>query len=157
MAPQVDAAIATNAALKRNHLEIAGMRSTFSLTNLPGSVTSCLNDVPVKGLDESAARNLQADDCVRRDAPFRTRLALNGQTDSAVEWSLMGQQRTKSILARESYDAIDPSRTSCSVGLPIAVDRLRGFNPRDAKDRPGQVPDSVAHRNLLRVTNPPRS
>jgi hypothetical protein len=70
MAPQVDAAIATNAALKRNHLEIAGMRSTFSLTNLPSSVTSCLNDVPVKGSDESAARNLQVDDCVRCDAPF---------------------------------------------------------------------------------------
>lgn len=70
MAPQVDAAIATNAALKRNHLEIAGMRSTFSLTNLPSSLTSCLNDVPVKGLYESAARNLQVDDCVRRDASF---------------------------------------------------------------------------------------
>src|ERR1019366_9084259 len=25
------------------------------------------------------------------------------------------------------------------------------------KDRPGHVPDSAAHRNLLRVTNPPRS
>jgi len=76
MAPQVDAAIATNAALKRNHLEIAGMRSTFSLTNLPSSLTSCLNDVPVKGLYESAARNLQVDDCVRRDASFLVALGV---------------------------------------------------------------------------------
>jgi len=47
MTPQVDAAIATNTALKRNHLEIAGMQSSFSLTNLPGIVTSCLNNVPL--------------------------------------------------------------------------------------------------------------
>jgi hypothetical protein len=46
MAPHVDVAIATDAALKRNHLEIAGMRSSFSVTNLSGSVASCLNDVP---------------------------------------------------------------------------------------------------------------
>lgn len=56
MTPQVDAAIATNAALNRNHLEIAGMRSPFSLTKLPASVTACPNDVPAKGFDESAAR-----------------------------------------------------------------------------------------------------
>jgi len=91
MAPQVDAAIATNAAFKRNHLEIAGMRSTFSLTNLLGSVTSCLNDVPVKGLDESAARNLQADDCVRRDAPFRTRLALSWHSNRTHVCPLLDQ------------------------------------------------------------------
>jgi hypothetical protein len=51
MTPQVDAAIATNAAFKRNHLEIAGMRPSLSLTKLPASVTSCMNGVPVKGLD----------------------------------------------------------------------------------------------------------
>jgi hypothetical protein len=90
----VDPKGTTNAALKRNHLEIAGMRSSFSLTNLPGSVTSCLNGVPVKGLDETAARNLQVDDCVRGTAPFRTRLDNNGQT---------------SILTRISYDVDDLS------------------------------------------------
>ena len=69
-------------------------------------------------------------------------------------WDNNGQRVARALT---KYAAFDPSRTSCSVGLPIAVDRLRGFNPRDAKDRPGHVPDSVAHRNLLRVTNPPRS
>jgi hypothetical protein len=96
MAPQVDAAIATNAALKRNNLEIAGMRSSFSLTNLPGRVTYCLNDVPVKGLDESAATNLQVDNCVRRDAPFRTRLGKSGQ---------------RSILVLNCKAVFDPKRT----------------------------------------------
>ena len=85
-----------NAALKRNHLEIAGMRSTFSLTNLHGSVTSCLNDVPAKGLDERAARNLQVDDCVCRGAQFRTRSGKSGHS-----W----------ILARNRLSANDPKRT----------------------------------------------
>ena len=81
----------------------------------------------------------------RRFAAVRWHVANGVTTDIGQPWGI------------DASGAYDPSRTSCSVGLPIAVDRLRGFNPRDAKDWPGHVPDSVAHRNLLRVTNPPRS
>jgi len=49
------------------------------------------------GLLAAVHRSRLAHDCVRCDAPFRTRLDNNGQT---------------SILARDGYDVNDPKRSS---------------------------------------------